>query len=270
MANYQMIVLDLDGTLTNSEKQITKRTKDALMEAQRQGKTVVLASGRPTHGILFLAEELELEKFGGYVLAFNGGLVMNCKTGEILFQKLLPVSANPKIAKAAQNENADLLTYQDDMIITNNRFNQYVQAESRITHLGIKEVDDLASYVDFPVSKFLILEEPDRLVEIEKRVKKSFGEAFSVYRSAPFFLDIMPQNIDKAQSLEQLIQQLGIPREEVIACGDGHNDLDMIRFAGLGVAMANAVEPLREIADYITYSNDEDGIAHVVETFMLN
>ena len=91
----------------------------------------------------------------------------------------------------------------------------------------------------------------------------------SVYRSEPFFLELVPQSIDKAKSLEYLLNYLKISRDEIIACGDGYNDVSMIRFAGLGVAMANACDDVKSCADYITYSNEEDGIAHVVEKFVL-
>ena len=94
-------------------------------------------------------------------------------------------------------------------------------------------------------------------------------ETNEVYRSEPYFLELVPKGIDKAQSLAVLLEKVGIRREEVIACGDGFNDLSMIRYAGLGVAMENAQSVVREAADFITLSNDQDGVAHVVEQFML-
>ena len=114
-----------------------------------------------------------------------------------------------------------------------------------------------------------MLDDGDYLALVEARVKAALGKNFSVYRSDPFFLEILPRNIDKAQSLAQLLKLLGMKREEMIACGDGYNDLSMIEFAGLGVAMENAVRPVRSAADYVTFSNNDDGVAHVVEKFLL-
>lgn len=94
MENYEIIVLDLDGTLTNRDKVITPKTKKALMEIQERGKKIVLASGRPTDGVMPLARELKLEKYGSYILSFNGGMITNCRTGEVVFSRLLPVEAN--------------------------------------------------------------------------------------------------------------------------------------------------------------------------------
>ena len=267
--NYKMIVLDLDGTLTNRDKVITDHTKQVLMEAQKRGKKVVLASGRPTYGVMPLAEELELEKYGGYILSFNGGIIMDCCTREVVFQKKLPVEANRRIVELAVKERVDILTYQDAVIITNNPDCPYAKQESQINHLKLRKVEDMAGYVDFAVPKFIMLDDGDYLAMVEARVKATLGKQFSVYRSEPYFLEVLPKGIDKAQSLGRLLEVLGFEREEMIACGDGYNDLSMIRFAGLGVAMENAVLPVRNAADYVTYSNNDDGVAHVVEKFLL-
>ncbi len=266
---YGMIVLDLDGTLTNRNKEVTSRNYHALLEAQKQGKIVVLASGRPTHGVLPLAEHLKLDEYGGYVLSFNGGVIMDCAAKKVVFQKWLPKEINRTVIEMAEREQVDLLTYQDDLLITNHPDSPYVQLESRVSHLKIQKPEDLAAYVDFAVPKFLMAEEDGYLALVEGRVKAALGGNFSIYRSDPFFLEILPKGIDKAKCLEYLLERISMKREQVIACGDGYNDLSMIRFAGLGVAMENAVLPLRNAADYITASNEEDGVALVVEKYLL-
>ena len=268
--NYEIIVLDLDGTLTNRDKIITPRTKEALMEAQKIGKKVVLASGRPTPGVLPLAEELCLKEYGGYILSFNGGMIINCATGEVVFSQLLPVEANRKIIELAEEHRVDFLTYEGDHIVTNNKENEYGQKESWITHMPLVEVESTKEYLNFQVPKFLMLDDGDYLALVEPRVKAALGKNFSVYRSEPFFLEILPKGIDKALSLARLLEVIGMTKDVMIACGDGYNDLTMIQFAGLGVAMENAVLPLRKIADYITDSNDDDGVGKVVEKFMLS
>lgn len=267
--NYNIIVLDLDGTLTNRDKIITDRTKKSLMEAQKRGKKVVLASGRPTYGVMPLAEELKLEEYGGYILSFNGGCIMDCRTGETVFKRELPTESNKKIIGLAKEEGVDILTYEKTVIITDNPDCPYAQKESAINRLKIRKIEDMQAHLTFSVPKFLMLDDGDFLALVEPRVKAALGKNFSVYRSEPYFLEIMPKGIDKAQSLERLLDSLGMSRDEMIACGDGYNDLSMIRYAGLGVAMENAVLPVRNAADYVTWSNNDDGIAHVVEKFML-
>lgn len=268
--DYKMIVLDLDGTLTNRKKEITPRTKDVLLEAQKQGKTVVLASGRPFQGIAPLARELELERYGGYVLSFNGGMITNCRTGEIVASALLPPEINGRVIRLAKEQQVNILTYQGDRIIAMKGKDPYVELESRVNHLEVTEPEDMEAYVTFAVPKFLMTDDGDYLVVVEPQVKAALGKNFSVYRSDPYYLEILPRGIDKAQRLAVLLELLGMSREEIIACGDGYNDLTMIQFAGLGVAMENAVLPVRNAADFITRSNDEDGVALAVEKFMLS
>ena len=269
MADYRMIVLDLDGTLTNRDKVITPRTKEALMKAQEAGKIVVLASGRPTPGVKPLAVELELARFGSYILSYNGGIITNCKTGEEVFTAKIPVEYNRKIIELAREHRVDILTYEGGDIISTSDTSTYSRYEARATGMNLRLVEELESYVNFPVAKYVMFDDDDYLVTVEPRVKAALGRRFSVYRSEPFFLEILPYGIDKAQSIARLAEQIGISREEIIACGDGYNDLSMVKYVGLGVAMENAVLPLRNAADYITLSNNDDGVAHVVEKFML-
>lgn len=186
-----------------------------------------------------------------------------------MFSSLLPLEANQKIIGLAKEYGVDILTYEGDHLVTNHKECPYAQTESRINHLPLRQVE-MEQYVTFQVPKFLMLDDGDYLAVVEPRVKAALGRDFSVYRSEPFFLEIMPKGIDKAQSLERLLMKLGLKREEMIACGDGYNDLSMIKYAGLGVAMENAVLPVRTAADYITASNNEDGVGLVVEKFMLD
>ena len=125
------------------------------------------------------------------------------------------------------------------------------------------------SNIKLDITKAASFLEAGAVKAFEPKVKAAMGKNFSVYRSDPFFLEVLPKGIDKAQSLERLLEVLGLTREQMIACGDGYNDLTMIRYAGLGVAMENAVLPVRNAADYITASNNDDGVGLVVEKFML-
>ena len=268
MSQYEIIVLDLDGTLTNRDKVITPKTKEALLRIQRKGKKIVLASGRPTRGVMPLARELELDRYGSYILSYHGGMITDCRTGEIIFESLLPAEANSRIIELAEDERVDILTYEGDTIITNNRECPYGLLEQRINSMEILQVEDMKSYVTFQVPKFLLMDDGDYLAMVEPRVKAALGSGFSVYRSEPFYLEVLPRGIDKAESLARLLEHIGMAREQMIACGDGYNDLTMIQYAGLGVAMENAVLPVRKAADFITRSNNDDGVAYVVEKFM--
>lgn len=266
---YKMIVLDLDGTLTNEKKKITPKTKTALMKAQQMGVRVVLASGRPTYGITALAEELELEKYGGYIQAFNGGKTTDCVSHEVIFEQTLNETLVPLLYDAATKAGMAILTYQGESIAASTKENKYVLHEAFINKMPVVQYDDFLSQIVYPINKCLIVGDPVPLYQLELQLSNQLDGKMSVYRSAGFFLECVPLGIDKARSIERLISTLNISREEIIACGDGYNDQSMIRFAGLGVAMANASREVQDTADYITYSNEEDGVAHVVEKFIL-
>lgn len=267
---YKMIVLDLDGTLTNNKKEITPRTKQALMQAQAAGVHVVLASGRPTYGIVPLAEELKLKDNGGYILAFNGGKIIDCTNNEVLFEQKLDEQLVPILFQEAKKAGMEILTYQGEDIAATNKDDKYVQHEAFINKMPVMQYDDFLHQLVYPINKCLIVGDPTPLHELELRLSKELEGRMDVYRSADFLLECVPLGIDKARSLDRLISSLGISREEVIACGDGYNDLSMIRFAGLGIAMANAAKDIQSEADLVTLSNEEDGVAHVIERFILS
>ncbi|MGO5053754.1 Cof-type HAD-IIB family hydrolase [Lachnospiraceae bacterium LCP25S3_G4] len=265
---YEILVLDLDGTLTNSDKVITPPTKEALMDIQERGKKIVLASGRPTPGVLPLAKELHLGDYGGYILSYNGGRIINCATSELVYNKQLPADAIVPTYHIAKEYPVDILTYDSQQIISGLQVNQYTELESRINNMPIHVENDFCKIIDFPINKLLITGEPDIVAQVQATAQNHFHKYLNLYRSEPFFLEVMPQNIDKAYSLQKLLNSIGLTADQMICCGDGYNDVSMIESAGLGVAMANAQPLVLERADYITKSNDEDGILHVINEFL--
>ncbi|MDM5191017.1 Cof-type HAD-IIB family hydrolase [Bacillus sp. DX4.1] len=267
--SYKMIVLDLDDTLLRDDHTISPRTKQALMQAQEQGVKVVLASGRPTFAMRHIAKELRLEDFGSFILSFNGAKIINCKTDEELFSSTLSPEIVHNLYKISLDENVGIHTYIGDDIITEAN-NQYTEIEATITGMPIIEVDSFTNAVQGPVVKVLMVEDPEHLVKVEEKLQKQLEGELSVMRSKPFFLEFTEAGVTKGTSLNQLIQKLGIEREEVIAMGDSYNDQAMIEFAGLGVAMGNAPADIKEIANYVTDTNMNDGVAKVVEKFVLN
>ena len=132
------------------------------------------------------------------------------------------------------------------------------------------KVPDISKAVSTPVNKCLMTGEPEKVAYVEEQVRKAMGDEINLYRSQDFFLELVPQNVDKAASLDSLLEKFHLDSTDLIACGDGFNDLSMIQYAGLGVAMSNAHIDIRKAADFITLSNDEDGVAHVLEKFVFH
>lgn len=261
---YKIIALDLDGTLKNSQKQITKKTKDKLIELAKQGIKIVLASGRPTAGIFHEAKELELDKYGGYILSFNGARIINYKTGDVIYNDTYGKDLITSIYNQSKKYNLAILTYNGQDILTEDENDKYIIEESSINLMNTKHVESFLETVDFDVNKLLLTGEPDYLASIIDEFKAPYGDKLSIYRSAPFFIEVMGPGIDKAKSLSKLLEQLNLKREEMIAFGDGYNDLSMIEYAGFGVAMGNAVDEVKQCANYVTLSNDEDGIYDIL------
>lgn len=266
---YQVLVLDLDGTLTNSKKEITEPTKKALLDIQEAGKTVVLASGRPINGVAPLAKELRMEHFGGYMLSFNGARITRCSTGEIIYNRTLPPDVIRPIWEYVRSfSGLDIISYNDKQIISGISPNEYVHLESRINDMEIVQAEEFPSAINFPVNKLLVSGDPDALEQMIDPLSRQYHGLLNIYRSEPFFLEIMPRRIDKAQSLQKLLNSIGLTADQMICCGDGYNDLSMIEYAGLGVAMGNAQPIIKKCADFITKTNDDDGILHVINLFM--
>lgn len=266
---YEMIVLDLDDTLLTSDHTISPKTKQALLDLQRRGKKVVLASGRPTYAMIDLAKELELERYGSYILSFNGASIIDCKTNESLFSSTLSPETVHHLYELSQRENIYIHTYVGQEIFTETP-NEYTTLEGQLTGMEVITVPDFKASVTEPVVKCLMLAEENRLAEVEQQLQVELAGQLAVARSKPFFLEFTEAGVTKGTSLELLANHLGLTRDEVIACGDGNNDLSMIEWAGLGVAMANAADTVKERAQHMTASNDEDGIALVIEQFMMD
>lgn len=264
MSTYKLIALDLDGTLNNTKKVITDKTKEALIKAQQLGAKVVLASGRPTAGLFREAKILNMKDYNGMFLSYNGAKVVDYTTNKCIYEKAISSEYTHKMLKHLKKFKVNVMVANDEYLFVEDLKGYKAEYESRITNLKLKKVDDLNKYIDFEPNKILISAEPEYLASIADEIKEPFGDNLSIYFSTPFYLEVMARNIDKALALDKIVNHLGIKREEVIAFGDGQNDIPMIKYAGLGVAMANAVEDLKAAANEVTLSNDEDGIAYTL------
>lgn len=263
-----VIALDLDGTLTNNKKEVTPRTRKVLMEEASKGAIIVLASGRPTYGIEPVAHCLNLENNGGYILSYNGGKIVEWSTKRELYAKHLPSDVIPTIYRYATEKEYALLGYVGNHIVTEKPEDEYVKEESRINKMEIRRVEHLPSALEAEPTKLLLTGNPNDMLHAEEELSDLLDNKIDVFRSAPFFVELVPKGIDKAQSLARLLQYLGLSSANLVAFGDGYNDMSMIKYANIGVAMGNAVPELRDIADYITASNEEDGVAVFLERIL--
>ena len=269
--NIRVLALDLDGTLTNDEKKVTPRTRAALDAAVAKGVTIVLASGRPTAGIMPLAKDLGLDKKGGCILSYKGGKIVDCRTGETLVEKTLDPALVPELCAFAAAQDVAILTYNNEGVVCERDKDEWANKECFTTKLPMIHVDDLASYVNYPICKMLIALDPARRDEVCAEGKKRFEGQIDLYPSSPFFIEAVPLGVAKDVSLGALLEKMGLTRENLMACGDGLNDRSMLAFAGTGVAMRNAEDAVKAVAsDVTTADNNHDGVAEAIEKFILD
>ncbi len=267
---YKLLVLDVDGTLLNGAKEISKRTLATLLKVQQMGVRIVLASGRPTYGLLPLAKSLELGNYGGYILSYNGCQLIEAQNGSILFERRINPEMLPYLEKKAKKNGFALFTYHDDTLITTSPDNEHILAEAKLNNLQIIEEDEFSAALDFaPCKCMLVTDNEEALNGLEEHWKRRLNGALDVFRSEPYFLEVVPCGIDKANTLGVLLEELSVEREEVIAIGDGVCDVTMIQLAGMGIAMGHSLDSVKACADYVTASNEEDGVALAVEKMIL-
>ncbi|MDU4659504.1 MAG: Cof-type HAD-IIB family hydrolase [Clostridium butyricum] len=278
MSKIKVIIMDVDGTLTNSKKVITKKTKDALIKAQDNGALLILASGRPTSGLMDFAKELKMDKNHGLLVSFNGSKVVDCETGKVLFNEAMSVEQGQAVLEHMKKFNVKPMIDKGDYMYVNDVFDNQInykgeilniiQYESRGGKFKLCEKDDLAAFADYPLNKILTAGDPEYLKDHYKEMMEPFKDTLSCMFTADFYFEFTANGIDKAKALDTVLIPMGYKKEEMIAFGDGHNDASMVKYAGIGVAMANAVDDLKAIADEITLSNEEDGIAHVLNEYI--
>ena len=267
---YKLIALDLDGTLVRSDQCISQRTVDTLIRVQEMGVKVAVASGRSTFGTAHVADALHLEKFGGYVMSYNGGEIYDWGTKVRLHAQTLDEEVIPYIYMYAREHGMPIMTYIGKEVVSEVEGNEYIQYSVMRNRMNFRKVDDFLEAVQGTgIVKCIIVGDPTLLPALEVEMQETLKGKAGAFRSEPFFLEIVPMGIDKAKGLSILLDKIGMKREELIAFGDGYNDTPMLQFAGMGVAMGNAAEEIKKAADMVTWSNNDDGVAIALENLIL-
>lgn len=264
---YKLIAIDMDGTLLKEDKTISNRTKLSIQKAVQQGVKVVLASGRPIEGLRRYLEELNLMHEEDYVMSFNGSVVQKTKSQSIISKNILCGKDLKMLYALSRELNVNIHAFTNKGCITP-KMNEYTELEGRINGICVQEADFDEIRDDEEIIKIMFVDPQPVLEEAIDKMDKSLYDKYTIVRSAPFFLEFLNKESSKGTAVKALAAYLGIKREEVICIGDAGNDLDMIEYAGLGVAMQNAFEEVKEAADFITKTNEEDGVAYVIEKFI--
>lgn len=272
------ILLDIDGTLTNHKKEITPETKNALMMAQQLGIRLVIASGRPSKGIFKYGDQLDMRLHHGLFVCYNGARVVDCNTGEVYVDVTIDAKqAKEVLAHMKKFDVRPIITHGSHMVVEDvyncmikdgDREFNVIEYESRMNGYRLMETEDLVSFLEFPVNKILVAGDSDYLRAHVEEMSAPFKGKLSMMFTANFYYEFTALGIDKGKALDATMGKLGIKPEECIAFGDAENDISMLKYAGIGVAMGNAQEKVKEIADVITDDNEHDGIAKALYKYV--
>ncbi|MDR1637723.1 MAG: Cof-type HAD-IIB family hydrolase [Treponema sp.] len=269
METIRILALDLDDTLLRSDLSISFRTRNVIKKAASQGVVVVLASGRVPLGMARFSRLLGMHKRPGYLICNNGTIVQESHTGSRISETLLNSAAALAVYDLAVAEGFAVQLYEEDVMYVS-RDNEYTRYDQKLTGLRQVVVENFRDMIEEGCYKLLIPGDPMLLQPLESIIRTYLGNDITLFTSKPYFLEVLPKNTDKGTALAMIARTLGIGRDGVLAIGDSMNDEAMIRWAGMGVAMANGDDRIKSIASLVTEkSNDDDGVAEVIEKYIL-
>lgn len=266
---YKLIALDMDGTLLNEDKQISKANYKAIQEAKQRGKSVIIATGRPLLGIKNFLNNLNLISEEDYVVAFNGAVVQNVKSGRVISKTPLSLDCYKELYELSKDLNVNIHALTESSVITP-KISKYTEVEANINNIPIIETPIELVDESETIIKVMFIDEPEILDIAISKIPQNIKDKYAIVKSTPYFLEFMDKSVNKGIGVDAVARELGLLSKEVICVGDAGNDIDMIEYAGLGVAMGNAFDEVKKIANYVTLSNEEDGVAHVIQKFMLD
>lgn len=260
----KLIAIDIDGTLITPDKRITPRVREALRYVESKGIMVSLVSGRLYPTCRKYAIELGLS---GPCVIYQGAMIIDHKADKVLYEIRIPKDKAIEILRYSREHNLALNVYMDQFTFYTEKPNQYSILDAQLNEVEIQIVKDLEEIIVYDPLKLMFVEDPKVISRLEETFSNRDKELIAL-TSLPQFLEIVNKKATKADALKWIAERLKIKREEVMAIGDSHNDIPMLEWAGIGVAMRNADEKVKKSADFITLSNTEDGVAYAIEMFV--
>lgn len=269
---YKFIAIDLDGTLVTDEKSLTDRTILDIKQALKKNIKITISSARAFYRLEKYIDELDLKKENQYTICFNGAMIVENITGKVLYSKNLNNQEVNELIILGKQLNIPIMLYSKNAhcveeipeVIQKNKKSKGLN--SKIEKFNKINFNKKENYI----YKIVFMDKPEKIIEIRKKLPKEIVEKYEVTSSIPEYIEFVKKGIKKSEAIKFIMNKCNIKREEVIAIGDGENDIEMIKFAGLGVAMANANNYVKENADSITDSNNDDGVGKLIEKIILN
>lgn len=269
--DIKIIAMDLDGTLTDSNKNISKYTRNIIKRAAERGTNIVLATGRPLFGCENVISMLGLQDMGGYVLSYNGVQIYDILKRKILVETALSQELVDEVYSFTKKyKELNICTYQCGKIYAEKEYDKYIELEGVGCASSVHYVKCLKDVITEAVPKYVITAEPKIMKKYKTAFDREFSERVDLVQTEEFYLEVLPKGINKGTALEYLANYLGVKKDQVAAFGDAENDLEMLRYAGMSFAMENASEEIKKEAMYIAESNDNDGVGKAIKKYILD
>ncbi len=267
----KLIAIDMDGTLLLPDHTISPAVKNAIAAARERGVNVVLCTGRPFAGVENYLKELHMDRPNDYCITYNGALVQKAQDGSTVAQTALNYDDYRYLEQIAREVGSHFHALDRHTLYTANRdISYYTVHESFIANIPLvfcepENMDKNGQYL-----KVMMIDDPVILDKAIARIPDEVHERYTLLKSSPYFLEILDKRVNKGTGVKALAESLGIKQDEVMTLGDQENDIAMLEYAGMGVAMGNAIDKVKEVSDFVTKSNLEDGVAYAIEKFVLN
>lgn len=266
------LFLDMDGTTLNDQVEIPKENLEAMKAALKAGHEIVVTTGRPTANTRKLLEQWGLDKIGcRYVISFNGGMVLDAISGDIIYEKTIPVEWMKLVAHEAKQRGVYVHTYEGNHVLSGQDGDEYRSYVKRLRMEG-RLVSDLEESIEKEACKLLAvdLKDHEKLEDFRKAMQDKFEGKLDLFFSNRQYLEIVPCGVSKGSALEAFCAKMGIPIANSLSAGDENNDISMIKSAGIGCAVANARPEVKAAADYVTErDNNQAAIAEIIKKFMM-
>lgn len=269
---YKLVAIDLDGTLVTDDKKLTQRTVEAIKEASRKGVKIMISSGRAFYRLEKFIDALDLRKENQCTICFNGGMIVENTTKEMIYSKNLDAEEVKELIQLGKTLGLPIMIYTKDSHCVE-KVPEVVQKNAKnLKGMNLKTVnfdrmkfDEEQNYI----YKICFIDRPEKIIEKRKKIPKEIVEKYEITSSVPEYLEIVKKGIKKSEAIKVVMKKYDIKQEEVMAIGDGENDVEMLEFAGLGIAMENAKEEVKRFANDVTTSNNCDGVANAIEKYIL-
>lgn len=268
--SIKLVAIDLDGTLLNSQHQISPAVKEAITRTHKQGVRIVLASGRPYSGILPYLQELGLDTASNYCISNNGSVIHQANDGSHLYENLLDFEDYQYFADLANNVGVHMHALADNTMFTANRhISRYTIHDAYFTNTPLVycPVNEMDSSLSF--TKIMIIDHPEKLDVGISYIPENTFENYSLIKTSPYFLEVSNKDASKGSALKVLCEKLSLTPDKVMSIGDQNNDVAMLRYSSVSVAMGNAAPHIREIVKFVTDTNDCDGVAVAINKFII-